>query len=107
MAHGTEESFEFQAKLDYLQHLAPWHLEQARSHGCAKETWIALPNFIDADHFRPGPNETLRDELGIPQTAIVILAVAAIKRRHKRIDYLVAEFEKLRGRLPTVLHAHT
>ena len=29
LAHGTEESVEFLAKFDYVQHLAPWHLEQA------------------------------------------------------------------------------
>ena len=28
LAHGTEESVEFLAKFDYVQHLAPWHLEQ-------------------------------------------------------------------------------
>ena len=28
LAHGTEESVEFLAKFDYVQHLAPWHLER-------------------------------------------------------------------------------
>ena len=28
LAHGTEESVAFLAKFDYVQHLAPWHLEQ-------------------------------------------------------------------------------
>ena len=28
LAHGTEESVEFLSKFDYVQHLAPWHLEQ-------------------------------------------------------------------------------
>ena len=28
LAHGTEEPVEFLAKFDYVQHLAPWHLEQ-------------------------------------------------------------------------------
>jgi len=30
LAHGTEESVEFLAKFDYVQHLAPWHLSEAR-----------------------------------------------------------------------------
>jgi hypothetical protein len=30
LAHGTEEVPEFLAKFEYVQHLAPWHLEQAR-----------------------------------------------------------------------------
>jgi hypothetical protein len=29
LAHGTEESVEFLEKFEYVQHLAPWHLEQA------------------------------------------------------------------------------
>lgn len=29
LAHGTEESIEFLSKFEYVQHLAPWHLEQA------------------------------------------------------------------------------
>lgn len=29
LAHGTEESVEFLNRFDYVQHLAPWHLEQA------------------------------------------------------------------------------
>jgi hypothetical protein len=29
LAHGTEEPVEFLEKFEYVQHLAPWHLEQA------------------------------------------------------------------------------
>ncbi len=54
LAHGTEEPFEFQGKITYLQHLAPWHLEEARERGFFKDTWTALPNFVDTDHFQPG-----------------------------------------------------
>ena len=98
LAHGTEETFEFQNKIIYLQHLAPWHLEQARNHGCYRETWTVLPHFIDTDRFRPGTSHELRKELHLPLDAIVVLAVAAIKRRHKRIDYLAREFRTLLDR---------
>src|SRR5262249_46649471 len=33
LAHGTEESLEFLNRIHFLQHLAPWHLEQARELG--------------------------------------------------------------------------
>ena len=33
-------------------------------------------------------------ELAIPQDAFVVLSVAAIKREHKRIDYLVEEVSR-------------
>jgi hypothetical protein len=29
LAHGTEEPVEFLEKFEYVQHLAPWHMEQA------------------------------------------------------------------------------
>lgn len=92
LAHGTEESFAFQRRITFLQHLAPWHLQEARFAGAWRPTWTAIPNFIDTDCFRPGGNPELRRELGIPQRALVVLSVAAIKRRHKRIDHLLNEF---------------
>lgn len=95
LAHGTEEPPEFLKKIDYLQHLAPWHLENARAAGAWKPIWTAIPNFIDTERFSPGRSLTMRDELGIPQHARVTLCAAAIKRHHKRIDYLIDEFTRL------------
>jgi 1,2-diacylglycerol 3-alpha-glucosyltransferase len=101
LGHGTEEPLGFIRKIDYLQHLAPWHLEEARKAGVWKPTWTAIPNFIDTDRFTPvGAN--LRHELGIPPDAIVVLTAAAIKRSHKRIDYLLQEFARLRSARPQV-----
>jgi len=96
LAHGTNESLEFLARFPYVQHLAPWHLDQARQAGVWRPTWTAIPNFIDTDLFRPGRSDRLRSELGIPPGAPVVLTAAAIKRDHKRIDHLIEEF----GRLP-------
>lgn len=100
LAHGTEEPFEFQNKITYLQHLAPWHLEQARRHGVYRDTWTIIPHFTDTHRFRPGTCHELRKELNIPQNALIVLAAAAIKRQHKRIDYLVAEFRSLLDQHP-------
>src|SRR4051812_41980750 len=96
LAHGTEEPPVFLRKITYLQHLAPWHLEEARAAGAWRETWRAIPNFIDTNLFHPGRADALRAELGIPSDALVLLSVAAIKRSHKRIDYLLEEFSRLR-----------
>jgi len=96
LAHGTEESPEFQRKVTYLQHLAPWHLEESRAAGVWKPSWTAIPNFIDTKRFHPGRDGALRAGLGIPADGLLVLTVAAIKRRHKRIDYLIDEFARLR-----------
>ena len=107
LAHGTEEPLEFLSHFDYLQHLAPWHLEQslAQLEGRQDDSpgstgprpfWTAMPNFIDTALYRPvgGPDEklALRRELGIPENAFVIGTAAAIKKHHKRIDYMIREF---------------
>jgi glycosyltransferase involved in cell wall biosynthesis len=95
LAHGTEEPPQFLNKITYLQHLAPVHLDEARAAGAWKPTWTAIPNFVDTTVFHPGRNDSLRAELGIPAGAFVILTAAAIKREHKRIDYLIQEFAAL------------
>ena len=98
LAHGTEESIGFLRPFDYVQHLAPWHLENAeggvRSGG--RQLWTAIPNFVDTDVFTPtGPD--LRRELEIAKGAFVVGTVAAVKRHHKRIDYLIREFAAFAG----------
>jgi 1,2-diacylglycerol 3-alpha-glucosyltransferase len=106
LGHGTSEPYDFLQKIVYLQHLAPHHLDEARKAGFWKPTWTAIPNFVDIDLFRPGRADALRAELGIPDDAIVLLAAAAIKRDHKRIDYLLDEFARfmrINPRLPARL----
>ena len=100
LGHGTEEPLEFQRRITYLQHLAPWYLDEARTAGASRPTWTAIPNFVDTEVFRPGCGDGLRKELGIPSSALVVLMVAAIKRHHKRIDYLLEEFAHLRAQRP-------
>lgn len=100
LGHGTEEPVAFQRRIDYLQHLAPCHLEESRAQGAWKPAWTAIPNFIDTESFRPGSSPSLRAELGIPDDAVVVLTAAAIKRHHKRIDHLIAEFARLRADHP-------
>lgn len=95
LAHGTEESFDFIKKFNYLQHLAPFHLEEAAQGGVNGAKHFAIPNFVNIEKFNRGLNSHLRKELGIPQDAFVILSVAAIKRHHKRIDYLIDEVTSL------------
>jgi glycosyltransferase involved in cell wall biosynthesis len=70
-------------------------LEHAREQGAWKPTWTAIPNFIDTDRFRPGTDSGLKRELNVPLNSPVVLTVAAIKRHHKRIDYLLEEFALL------------
>lgn len=100
LAHGTEEPPSFLRGITYLQHLAPWHLQQVKAAGVWKPMWTAIPNFIDTDLFAPGRSAELRAELGIPAEGLIVLTAAAIKRNHKRIDHLISDFAQLRKAAP-------
>jgi 1,2-diacylglycerol 3-alpha-glucosyltransferase len=100
LAHGTEESDAFLARIKFVQQLAPWHLQRSQIAGVARSTWTAIPNFVDTTRFKPGDTVAARTALGISPTAAVILSVAAIKRHHKRVDWLLDEVGVLRQRQP-------
>jgi glycosyltransferase involved in cell wall biosynthesis len=53
---------------------------------------FTIPNFIDTDTFRPGDKATARHALGLPTDALIVLSSAALRKTHKRIDYLIREF---------------
>lgn len=103
LAHGTEETPAFLKKIEYVQHLAPWHADEVRAAGVWRSTWTTIPNFIDTELFCPGEASNLRAELGIPPNAVVVMTAAAIKRGHKRIDHLLSEFARLRSQRPVWL----
>jgi glycosyltransferase involved in cell wall biosynthesis len=100
LAHGTEESLDFLMPLDNVQHLALWHLQESekelRSRGITRPNWVTIPNFVDGGIFRPPADQeerlSCRKRLGIPEGGLVLGCVAAVKKDHKRIDYLIREF---------------
>jgi glycosyltransferase involved in cell wall biosynthesis len=95
LGHGTNETFDYLEAFDYLHQLAPHHLEEAHRAGVWKPAWRVIPNFVDCESFRPGRAVSLRTELGIPRDGLVLLTVAMIDRKVKRIDYLMSEFAQL------------
>ena len=105
LAHGTEEPHAFLQQFPYLQHLAPWHLEQSLASltGSPDTTpeapftqWCAIPNFVDTNRFQPPSDphiiRKIRTKYQIPPDRSVIGTAAAIKKHHKRIDWLIREF---------------
>jgi len=95
LAHGTEESFKFLDNFEYVQHLAPFHKEEMLEHKEKNGNHFAIGNFVDIQLFHPSNKPDLRGELNIPKDAFVVLSVAAIKKVHKRIDYLIKEMAKI------------
>jgi 1,2-diacylglycerol 3-alpha-glucosyltransferase len=95
LGHGTNEPHDVLKKFEFLHHGCPSHLQEAQDQGCYRPTWRAIPNFIPTDTFHPGRCDAMRDELNIPQDAFVLFCASAIKRKHKRVDYLIEEFSQL------------
>ncbi len=89
--HGTEEPPAFLQRFEYLQHLAPFHLQEALEQGVRVRQQFVVPNFVDTQRFQPGSGAAVRRELHIPAEAFVVACVAAIKRHHKRLDWLIRE----------------
>jgi 1,2-diacylglycerol 3-alpha-glucosyltransferase len=100
LGHGTEEDAEFLKRFSYLQHLAPNYLEDWESNRPARQLSFAVPNFVDTTRFRPGDKRAARATAGIPQDALVFLSVGALKKTHKRVDYLIREFSSWRKAQP-------
>lgn len=90
LGHGTEEPDWFLRKLSHVQELSPFYLER---HGdLEKRKWFAVPNFVDAERFRPADRRAARQEFGLPQDKLIVLCVSALNRSRKRIDWLAYEF---------------
>jgi glycosyltransferase involved in cell wall biosynthesis len=55
----------------------------------------AIPNLVDVEMFKPAEGnekKAARAGFGIPADAFVVGSAAAVKKSHKRLDYLVHEF---------------
>lgn len=93
LGHGTEESPHWLRQYDVLQHLAPVYKDEWEKQRPPKQLVFVIPNFIDVNRFNLGDRATARTEWDIPRDALVVLCVAALKAGHKRVDYLIHEFD--------------
>lgn len=85
-------------RCDFAQVLTGPDYAQALAFGMAKNRLFPVPYGVDADLFHPDrklSRSAVRLELGIPAEARMVLSVAAVKREHKRIDYLIEETAQL------------
>jgi 1,2-diacylglycerol 3-alpha-glucosyltransferase len=92
LGHGTEEEASILQRLSYLQHLAPNYMDDWETHRPVDQLHFAIPNFVDTKRFSPGGRESARAALALPADALVFVSVGALKKFHKRVDYLIREF---------------
>lgn len=87
-------------RCDFAQVLTAPMYEEARFFGISPEHLFLVPYGVDAHRFSPESRlhrPRIRSELGIPEDAPVVLTVAALKRDHKRVDYVIHELANFRG----------
>jgi glycosyltransferase involved in cell wall biosynthesis len=99
LAHGTEEPEDLLKRYSHLQHLTPGYRDDWEAHRPPRQLAFGIPNFIDTDKFKPGDKKAARESFDLPMDALVIVSVAALKRHHKRCDYLIREFAEFRRAL--------
>jgi 1,2-diacylglycerol 3-alpha-glucosyltransferase len=100
LANGTGESTKRLAGLSAVQELTPDAYERLVGQKKAGGLAFMIPNFIDVDMFDIGDQAAARKRFDLPGDAFIVLTAAAIRRFHKRIDYLIAEFAKALPALP-------
>ena len=103
LAHGTEETADELKKYSCLQHLAPCYLQDWKPLQPPAQLTFGIPNFIDTALFHPGQRLEARAQWGFAPDALVVLSVAALKKHHKRCDYLINEFAAFRQNCPRAL----
>jgi 1,2-diacylglycerol 3-alpha-glucosyltransferase len=97
-ANGTGEGPQVLSGFDYLQHLTPGASEAWTDRKPAHQHTYMIPNFVDVAQFGSNGRQRARERLSIPPDAIVVLCCAAIRKSHKRIDFLLQEFAAARSR---------
>lgn len=89
---------EFYPGADLIHHVGKAAYDDALAYGFSPEYLSLLPIGYPAERFRPGGDrQALRRKHGVPEDAFVILSVAAVNRKQKRIDHLIEEVARLEG----------
>lgn len=82
----------FFERLDFIQTLTPLHHERLLLSGVGEDKMSYVPYGFHSGRFLHSWDKAmLRKKYGIPDGQKVILSVATLNRRHKRIDYLLRE----------------
>lgn len=89
---------QYYPRADHVHHVAePLYLE-ALAAGIPASYLTLVPCGIHPGRFRSKATRSeLREKHGIAESTFVVLAISAVKRPHKRIDYLIEEVSRVPG----------
>ena len=85
-------------RVDHIHHVAQVAHANALAHGIAPGTMTLIPCGLHTAQFPIlDDGRDLRRRFGIGPDTFVVLAVSALKREHKRVDYIINEVSRLEG----------
>jgi 1,2-diacylglycerol 3-alpha-glucosyltransferase len=85
-------------RCDFAQILTEPDYRDAREFGLEQNQLFLIPYGLDSQKFSPevkSHRSEIRHLLRIPEEAKVVLSIAALKREHKRLDYLMKEISTI------------
>ena len=83
---------------DHIHQISAVTLDDALRFGLTRSYMTLIPLGIFPERFESLPDRaSLRELYGIAPSTFVVVSIAAIDRRHKRIDYLIDEVASLDG----------
>lgn len=89
---------EYYPRVDHIHHVSKASYLEALAQGVPSDFMTLVPCGIDVKRFLSSATRSeLRRKNGISESTFVILAISAIKRTHKRVDYIIDEVSKLDG----------
>lgn len=92
---------------DHVQQVAPSHLQAALNIGEPTEKHSLVPHAIqmpsELQLLTSSKREVLRREFNLPEKRPLVLSVGAIKKAHKRMDYVIRELASLPEPRPYLL----
>lgn len=92
---------------DFVQQLAPPHMEEALAAGQEADKQGLLPYGVRMEPVLPllsvEERAALRRSLDLPEDRPIVLSVGAVNQEHKRMDYLVREVAALPAPRPFVM----
>ncbi len=84
-------------RFDFIHQVNPVELERAVSYGISPARMNLVPYGVDVRRYNPTVQGTMRDRLGIPEEAFVVLTVGA-HGTHKRLGFLIRQMRTLNER---------
>lgn len=88
----------FYPRVDHIHHVAQAAYDEAIACGVPASRMSLVPCGLHTQRFHTTETRArLRAQFEIPESRFVILAVSALKREHKRVDYIIEEASQVPG----------